>query len=271
MFAASVLSFVAQLYFLPEAYAKEVLDISAKFMLGPGQWFKGRGNHPYFRARIDIGMKAVPRCVVSQIQTVNYMSSRQCLLSAGARVAILKTNIGASWTLTNVQHAHSAIENSPFGDESRTCVLIQDIADMRSLPRERHDIKKFVYSALFDRAHPKATLFQRFDMAYRTRWIKPGCLNDPRPRVLSERAIGRLAWLSQHVPPRVHIANVRLHLNAWHTRRRYQQQGVIQCYFSGKHLVDSLEHIFHCDLVRSVFPIEWRGNLSKVFFLSGRG
>jgi hypothetical protein len=36
-----------------------------------------------------------------------------------------------------------------------------------------------------------------FDMAYRTRWIKPGCLNDPRPRVLSERAyfLKKHSWI----------------------------------------------------------------------------
>ena len=87
--------------------------------------------------------------------------------------------------------------------------------------------------------------------------------------MLSDRAIGRLAWLSQHVPSRVHIANVRLHLNAWHTKRRYQQKGEIQSYFCGKYVVDSLEHIFHCDLIRLVFPIKWRTNLSKCFLLSG--
>ena len=93
MFAASVLNFVAQLYTWPETYAKEVLDISAKFMLGPGQWFQGRRNpvpHPYFRARVDIGMKAVPRCIVSQVRTINYMSARQCILSAGSKVAIFE-------------------------------------------------------------------------------------------------------------------------------------------------------------------------------------
>ena len=126
-----------------------------------------------------------------------------------------------------------------------------------------------MYNKLFDHRHPKITLLHRFDTAYRTRWCKPGCLNNPRPRVLSERAISRLAWLSQHVPPRVHAANVRLHLNAWHTRRRYQQKDESPCCFCGRQVLDSLEHIFQCDLVRSLFPHSWRGNLSKCFFLSG--
>ena len=178
-----VFNFVAQLYTLPEAYAKEVLDISAKFMLGPGQWFKGRHNpvpHPYFRARVDIGMKAVPRCIVSQVQTINYMSARQCLLSAGSKVAILEGGIGEHLSLTAVQHSISAISHSPFGHASRTQVLIQNIVDVRSLPPERHEIKEIVYGAVFDHAHPRVTLLHRFDSAYRTRWIKLGCLNDRR-------------------------------------------------------------------------------------------
>jgi len=225
--------------------------------------------HPYFRARVDIGMKAVPRCIVSQVQTINYMSARQCLLSAGSKVAILENDIGEHLTLTEVQHSISAISHSLFGHASRTQVLIQSIVDVRSLPPERHEIKKIVYDAVFDHAHPRVTLLHRFDSAYRTRWIKLGCLNDHRPRVLSERAISRLAWLSPHVPPRVHVANVRLHLNAWHTKRRYQQTDLTPCHFCGKQVVDSLEHIFHCDLVRLLFPSAWRGNISRCFFLSG--
>ena len=30
-------------------------------------------------------------------------------------------------------------------------------------------------------------------------------------------------------------------------------------------MVDSLEHIFHCSLVRPIFPPRWQGDLSKCF------
>jgi len=266
MFAASVLNFVGQLYTLPDAYAKEVSDISAKFMLGPGGWFKGRDNHPYFRAKVDLGMKAVPRCIVSQITATCYTSTRHCLLSAGARVGILHSNIGLDVTAA---HVDPTISNSPFGHASRASALIHSIVDMSTLPQEKQEVKKIIYSKIFDHVHPKVTLFNRFDEAYRKRWCKPGCLNIPRPRMLSEKAINRLLWLSQHVPPRVHTANIRLHLNAWHTRRRYQQKGTSKCHFCGIQVIDSLEHIFQCDLVRSVFPTQWREDVSKCFFLSG--
>ena len=44
---------------------------------------------------------------------------------------------------------------------------------------------------------------------------------------------------------------------------------LLNSYFSGIQVVDSLEHIFQCDLVRSVFPIQWKGDVSKCFSLSG--
>ena len=266
MFAASVLNFVGQLYTLPDEYAKEVSDISAKFMLGPGGWFKGRNNHPYFRAKVDLGMKAVPRCIISQLTTTCYTSTRHCLLSAGARVSILHSNVGLDVTAA---HVVPTISNSPFGHASRASALIHSIVDMGTLPKEKQEVKKIIYAKIFDHVHPKVTLLNRFDEAYRKRWCKPGCLNIPRPRMLSEKAISRLLWLSQHVPPRVHTANIRLHLNAWHTRRRYQQKGTSKCHFCGIQVIDSLEHIFQCDLVRSVFPTQWREDVSKCFFLSG--
>ena len=115
MFAAPVLNYVAQLYTLPHIYAKEVLDISAKFMLGPGAWLKGGHNHPYFRARVDLGMKAVPRCIASQNETMCYMSTRYSLLSAGSRVAILEKSIGHNEVFENmystIYHTHNLPSN----------------------------------------------------------------------------------------------------------------------------------------------------------------
>jgi hypothetical protein len=91
------------------------------------------------------------------------MSSRQCLLSAGSRVAILEKEIGDNLTLAEADRSMAAIGHSPFGHASRTQILIQNILDMRALPRERQDIKKIVYNAVFDHAHPKATLLHRFE------------------------------------------------------------------------------------------------------------
>ena len=83
-FAASVLNYLAQLYTLPEPYAREVFAISVKFMVGPGAWFKGNENHLCFRAKVDVGIKAVPKGIASEIETICYMSTHYLKAAASA-------------------------------------------------------------------------------------------------------------------------------------------------------------------------------------------
>ena len=90
-----------------------------------------------------------------------------------------------------------------------------------------------------------------------------------RPRALSERAVRRLLWLSEQVPPRVHAANVRLHLNGWHTNNRYQNKSKTPCYVCGNLVLDSIEHFLHCQSIRQIFLPRWRGDVAKCFFLAG--
>ena len=106
-------------------------------------------------------------------------------------------------------------------------------------------------------------------MAYRTRWCKERCLGDPRPRMLSERAVRRLLWLSTQVPPRVHTSNIRFHLNGFHTNSRYQIRTITPCYFCGRPVQDSIEHILVCSSIQRIFPEHWRGNMARCFFLAG--
>ena len=77
--------------------------------------------------------------------------------------------------------------------------------------------------------------------------------NNNRVRQLTTRAIKHLKWLGKRVPPRVHQANIRLHLNGWHTKRRYQEDGC--CEFCGKKgSEDSIEHFFYCSIVQDLLP-----------------
>jgi len=169
----------------------------------------------------------------------------------------------------SLANVHAAIYNSPFGHGGRVCNLMQNLTDLSNIPHEQTEMKRYIYRHIFDDNHPKTFLLQRFDQSFRSRWCKPGCLNNPKPRALSEKAIRKLGWLSGLVPPRVHAANIRLHLNAWHTNRRYQKKCVTPCYFCARPVQDSLEHIFCCEAVQSVFPSNWRGNVAKCFFLAG--
>ena len=68
-----------------------------------------------------------------------------------------------------------------------------------------------------------------------------------------DKSIRALKWLASKVPPRVHNANVRLQLNAFHTARRYQHES--RCLFCNHvHSEDSLEHILVCKEIQTVFP-----------------
>ena len=72
---------------------------------------------------------------------------------------------------------------------------------------------------------------------------------------LASVAITNLRWLAKHVPPRVHNSNIRLHLNAWHTKMRYQWKQNVECIFCGlEGTEDRLEHFFYCSRLRECTP-----------------
>ena len=55
----------------------------------------------------------------------------------------------------------------------------------------------------------------------------------------------------------VHLSNIRLHLNAWHTSRRYQNRRKTTCVFCQKEgTEDSIEHIFFCERVQGILPCQ---------------
>ena len=131
----------------------------------------------------------MPRCGVTQVQIICYLSSRQCLRSAGSRIGELERSMGSGVNLDNWKHT---VYHSSFEHGDRVCKLVQPLTDLSATRLDHADMKKTVYQCLFDHTHPKVSLMHRFDKAYRERWSKPGCLNIPRPRVLSEKAISRL-------------------------------------------------------------------------------
>ena len=80
-------------------------------------------------------------------------------------------------------------------------------------------------------------------------------LRSPRACTLAAQAIRHLQWLAQVVPPRVHMANIRLHLNGWHTSARYQRKPVGRCLFCrNPKAEDRIEHIFRCPAARQIMP-----------------
>ena len=83
------------------------------------------------------------------------MPTRQRLLSAGSRVAILENSIGPDKVL---KHIISTIYHFSFGRESRASTLI--IVDMRLLPQEREEMKTILYNIVVHHAHPKVLVSQ---------------------------------------------------------------------------------------------------------------
>ena len=117
-------------------------------------------------------------------------------------------------------------------------------------------LSKGVYDTIFDVVHPVGSVHARLEQSYKLRWCKPHLVNCPKPARLAEAAITRLEWLSSKVPPRVHLACIRLQFNAWHTRRRYQcRDSSSMCWFcTNKEAEDSLEHILLCPAVHDLLP-----------------
>ena len=81
----------------------------------------------------------------------------------------------------------------------------------------------------------------------------PKCLYECL-EVAGTTAIANFKCPSRHVPPRIHMAVIRLHLNAWHTARRYQRKANNYCPFCGNQAAeDSIEHFFFCPVLQNVF------------------
>ena len=119
---------------------------------------------------------------------------------------------------------------------------------------QRMDASAATYHAVFDHLHPVGSVHALFDTRYRERWIKKGLLSSCKVACRSSASVDHLRWLSSHVPPRVHMSNIRLHLNAWHTRSRYQQTGSA-CVFCGNSLAeDRIEHIIFCPTIQGIMP-----------------
>ena len=172
MFALSIFNFVSQLYILPDRFRTEIHQTSLKFMGGPyANGLSGHGGHSYYRARVDLGMKASPICAYTQSLTTRYLTTRNALLNAGARITQLKDNPEAIfireelWSLSPLKRA-SDVES-----------LVQSTIDVTKLPHIRKEMRKLIYTGLFNKIHPINDLYELFHFAYRSRWCKYNVCN----------------------------------------------------------------------------------------------
>ena len=86
MFATSVFNFISQLYALPPAFQKECNELALKFMHGPRFWLHGARGHAFFRAGVEIGFPACPRCIESTGLQISFSSLSKHIPDLGIRL-----------------------------------------------------------------------------------------------------------------------------------------------------------------------------------------
>ena len=181
--------------------------------------------------------------------------------------------------LHNTPYHHSKIIN----EQAEQLKLTQHIYRART----RKDVNRIAYEVFFDILHEKGAVQQVLRTQYKQRWCAPSLitvrlagrsirfLSDAVWNRLTSKACKNLLWLSRRVPARVHLANLRLHFNGWHTSARYQQRAGSTCLFcSQEGSEDSLEHILVCPFIHSLSPPSFKKGAPprlpiKHFFLFG--
>ena len=273
MCCLSTLSFIAQLYRLPDHMLKEAMDLASRFMHGPAQWLNGVGGHAYFRSKVDLNMKAVPRCPRAMLTASGIRAGQRFISDHAEKLIKLKRAAGEG--SSTLQKVRDVLEQSPFNQFKSSQAELQGCKAV-SIPSNNVNMKgrlctyqSLIYDSLFDSFHPPGAVHHRFDRVFRKRWCVPNMLDNLRAARLSELAVKHLKWLGTRVPPRVHSASIRLHCNGWHTARRYQQQK--PCVFC-KSEEDSIEHILHCSTIQHMLPPEFKVGVPgrvpmKSFFL----
>jgi hypothetical protein len=148
------------------------------------------------------------------------------------------------------------------------------------------DVNKIAYDMFFDSTRPKCSLPVALKEIIRNRWCEFGFIRLPALSgsrwnqeallsILAQRSVAKLRSLSKCVPPRVHLSNVRLHFNGWHTEARYQRRLGSVCLFCQREdSEDSIEHILRCQFIQDLFPASLKKGYPprvppKTFFLYG--
>ncbi len=254
MCALSVFSFISQLYVMSATNLDEINNVALSFMLGPKAWFHGTGGHPYFRAALDLELKAVPRCPTAAMLAITYNTTIRFGFDLNSKLNILNNSISGDISYIPCLNL---IQASPYRFQKD----VWNLGDMPSIKgnitelTKETDMSKAVYRSFFNHFHPPGSVLSLFADRYGSRWCKADCLDSDQTEKLANVAVGNLKWLSKHVPPRVHMSNIRLHLNAWHTKMRYQQKENVECVFCGVDGTDDrLEHFFYCSKLRECRP-----------------
>ena len=269
MFALSTLGFVAQLYPLPVHMRIIAQKLAITFAKGPKGWIEGEAGNSFFRAKAELGLQAVCRCPISHLEAQFWRGGLTFMFDFQTRLSQLFT-ASASDQAPGINTALEGIHNSPYHLYFLFRNHLSSIGALHSLDNSTPGkIAQQMYNILFDSNCPKGSSFKRLEKSYSPR------LNLPPfniPRSAHHNAAKVLKWLSSRVPARVHNANVRLHLNGFHTGRRYQNREAICPFCQSSTSEDSIEHLLRCSVIQNLFPPSLKsGNPAripaKMFFL----
>ena len=170
-----------------------------------------------------MGFPASPKCVQATALQILYSAQGKHNPDFNTKLHFLNEELQSN--AIPVGSAVFTISSSPYSCSRRLHEQMQMLGLarklMHALPRE---VNSIVYNTFFDDIYTIGAATLRLENVYRTRWCTPRVLSLLRPAALAAKAAKNLRWLAKRVPPRVHIANTRLHLNGWHTGRRYQRR-----------------------------------------------
>ena len=252
MFAASVFNFVCQLYVLPLDLQEEIQIKALQFMHGPRFWLHGNKGHAFFRAGIEVGFPAVPRCIMTAGLQSCYSAYTKHAPDFTAKVHLLQTLGGGNVTLRDIG---TITANSPYASFRivHTCAQQVKLDSKLLACRDVRNVNRTIYDAFHTLRYTIGATTSKLQQVYAHRWCKPHLINDMRIAHLAMSTCKRLIWLSRRVPPRVHIANVRFQFNGFHTSRRYQKH--TRCLFCRQPAAsDCIEHLVVCQAVQDLFP-----------------
>ena len=270
VFILPTLSFVAQLHRLPSDFQKEIRQVALRFARGPKGWIEGKGGHAFFDAATSIGLRTIPRSPETHLEALFWSSGMKFMFSPMNKI----TDLHSSWTSDDLpmQAATDIIEASPFSQFSKftSYANTQGLTSQLSQP-DKAGIVQQLYKILLPTYCNKGSFATILEQSYRNRWCKPEILGSLTYHKIVPRLLLKLKFLSTQIPPKVLLANVRLHLNGFHTARRYQKSK--PCLFCNHpYSADSLEHILKCQKIRTLFHPSWHANfVRRLFLLDGEG
>ena len=188
-------------------------------------------------------MRSSPRCPRASCKALSLKTSRRFLPHCDQNVADLESIAEKSSQEfidppSTLRHFLGIIHSSPAYHSKIVNQGALGLKFPRLISRApvKTDITKVAYDVFFDNIHPKGSAQLVLAQRFRRRWCSDSLVHvksrhDKTWSQLAGLACKYLHLLSRRVPSRVHLANVRLHYNGWHTEARCQHRSNSKCVF----------------------------------------